>query len=90
MEPYINILNLTLVNQTVYAVNFQTNFQMNNLFYELSQDGITWSTPIQLPGTTSPQNITSNTMLFRIRLSSNYTESVTNGIHTSVFTQVFN
>jgi len=69
----LTIDNVVKVNNNSYDVYFSSEFTLSDLFYEVSTDGSTWSSPISM-STSSPQNITvSNTINFQIRLSSNYT-----------------
>jgi hypothetical protein len=69
----LSINNVTRVGFNLYQVDFSANFALTDLFYEISSDGITWSSPISIP-TTTPQTITvANMVNFKIRLSTNFT-----------------
>lgn len=88
----LQIDNITKTANNTYSVEFSADFALEDLFYEVSDDGNTWSSPIAID-TSSPQNITVQNMInFKVRLSSNYTPPTPpyTRIHTNVFTEVFN
>jgi len=69
----LTINNVTRIAQNLYTVEFSTTIALVDLFYEISSDGNTWSSPIAIP-TTTPQNLTISDMAnFQIRLSTNFT-----------------
>lgn len=69
----LQIDNITKIANNTYSIEFSSNFVLQNLFYEVSNDGLNWSSPVEITPL-SPQNITVQNMInFKIRLSSNYT-----------------
>ena len=96
MELSININNVTKISADAYSVEFTSNFDLSDLFYEVSTDGINWSSPIVLPQTSSPQNITVGVFKsFKVRLSSEYIAPIPpptpyTRIHSAQFNEVFN
>lgn len=92
MALFIGISNISKISNNTYSVEFNSNFGFQNLFYEISTDGINWNSPVELPQTTSPQNIVvPNLQGFKIRLSSDYTAPEPySRIHSAVFNEVFN
>jgi len=90
MSQIITISNITKVSNSNYQIDFSANFTLTDLFYEISPDGITWNSPIQINSVSSPQTVNiPNAIGFNLRLSSNYTAPSTR-IHTNAFTNVFN
>lgn len=88
----LQINNITKIANNTYSIEFSSDFTLNDLFYEVSADGNSWSSPIAIDSS-SPQNITVENMInFKLRLSSNYTPTPPpyTRIHTNVFTEVFN
>ena len=72
VTPVLTILNV-VNNGGVqnYDIYFSWNFPLTNVYSEVSSDGINWSTPILLAGTTSPRNrvISLGGSNFYVRLS---------------------
>lgn len=88
----LSINNVTKTNYNTYSVEFSATFSIVDLFYEVSADGNTWSSPIAI-STSSPQSITVENMInFQIRLSTNFTPVPPpyTRIHSSAFTETFN
>lgn len=92
MALFINISNISKVGNNTYSVEFNSNFGFQNLFYEISTDGVNWSSPVELPQTSSPQNIIIPLLQgFNLRLSSDYIAPTPySKIHSAAFNQVFN
>ena len=69
----LTINNVTKTDTNSYSVDFSSLIPLADLFYEVSVDGNTWSSPIAI-STSSPQSITVENMInFQIRLSTNFT-----------------
>jgi len=92
MSQNITISNITKVGTSQYSIEFSANFELTDLFYEISAQGGSWNSPIALTTFTSPQTITvANSINFNVRLSSNYTPiSPYSRIHSTAFTETFN
>lgn len=90
MSQTITITNITKVGISQYNVEFSANFELTDLFYEISAQGESFNSPIATAGVSSPQIITvANAINFNVRLSSNYTPPYTR-IHSIEFTPPFN
>lgn len=87
----LTINNVTKNDANLYSVDFSSLIFLTDLFYEVSADGNTWSSPIEI-STSSPQNINVIGMVnFQLRLSTNYTPTPPySRIHSSEFTETFN
>ena len=92
MSQSITILNITPVGSSQYSVEFASDVALTDLFYEVSVDGSSWGSSIQLSNVLNPAIITiPNYINFNIRLSSNYTPPPPySRIHSTVFTNTFN
>lgn len=92
MTQEITITNITKIGLSEYSVEFDSNFDLTDLFYEVSALGGSFSSPVATAGVSSPQTITvANSVNFNVRLSSNYTPTPPySRIHTTTFTQPFN
>jgi hypothetical protein len=91
----ITITNISKTSIGNYSVEFEKDFSLVDLFYEISLDGINWQSPIQLTSFISPQTISIQLLVnFNLRLSSNYTAPTPINpiarVHTNVFTNTFN
>ena len=93
MSQTITITNITKIGVSQYSVEFSSNFDLTDLFYEISAQGGSFSSPIQLSAVSSPATITVvNSINFNVRLSSNYTAPPPpyTRIHSTAFTEPFN
>jgi len=82
----ITIRNVTKIGTSQYRVDFDSENALEDLFYETSSNGSTWSTPIECVGFTSPQTIEciiENN--FYIRLSSTVIR-----VHNDAYNEAYN
>jgi hypothetical protein len=85
----IVITNITKVSLNSYKIEFTSNFDLSDLYYEISMDGISFGPSISLPSFSSPQIVDiENVVDFYLRLKSNFTPY--SRIHTNPFTETFN
>lgn len=85
----IVITDITKVSLNGYKIDFTSNFDISDLSYEVSMDGVTFGPSISLPSFSSPQVVDiQNVVNFYLRLKSNYNPY--SRIHTTTFTDTFN
>lgn len=85
----IVVTNITKVSLNGYKIEFTSNFDLSDLYYEISMDGISFGPSIPLPSLSSPQIVgIENVLDFYLRLKSNFNPY--SRIHTTAFTETFN
>lgn len=90
MEKIIIITNIIKISNGFYNIFFNSNYELTELKYQISLNGITWSDPISIDGLQSPKVLEINQQEnFYIRLLDTFEEAPSR-IHTNTFTNIFN